>query len=143
MSFTDASLMPIILHGNSVRLEPLSLDHLDGLCEVGLDPEIWRWIPVPITTSEEMRNYVETALRWQADGTALPFATVLNETNQVVGSTRFANIDRENKHMEIGWTWIGKPWQRTAVNTEAKYLMLRHAFETARLHSRRIQNRFT
>ena len=76
-----------------------------------------------------MRNYVETALRLQAEGTALPFATVLNETDQVVGSTRFANIDRENKHMEIGWTWIGKAWQRTAVNTEAKYLMLRHAFE--------------
>jgi len=121
---------PIILAGTQVRLEPLSLDHLDGVCAIGLDPEIWRWAPVPITTREEMRNYVETALRWQIEGTALPFATVLNETNQVVGSTRFANIDRENKHLEIGWTWIGKPWQRTAVNTEAKYLMLRHAFET-------------
>jgi N-acetyltransferase len=118
-----------ILQGIHVRLEPLSLDHLEGLCEVGLDPEIWRWAPKPITTCEEMRNYVETALRWQAEGTALPFATVLNETDQIVGSTRFANIDRENKHVEIGWTWIGKPWQRTAVNTEAKYLMLRHAFE--------------
>jgi len=122
-------ITPIILQGTPVRLEPLSLDHLDGLCAVGLDPEIWRWAPTPITTREEMRNYVETALRWQAEGTALPFATVLNETDQIVGSTRFANIDRENKHMEIGWTWIGKPWQRTAVNTEAKYLMLRHAFE--------------
>ncbi len=117
------------LQGSHIRLEPLSLDHLDGLCQVGLDPEIWRWAPVPITTSEEMRNYVETALRWQAEGTTLPFATVLNETNQTVGSTRFANIDRENKHMEIGWTWIGRTWQRTAVNTEAKYLMLRHSFE--------------
>jgi len=76
-----------------------------------------------------MRTYVETALQWQAEGSALPFATILNETDQIVGSTRFANIDREHKHMEIGWTWIGKPWQRTAVNTEAKYLMLRHAFE--------------
>jgi len=120
---------PKILQGNYIRLEPLSLEHLDGLCEIGLDQEIWRWSPAPITTSEEMRSYIATALRWQAEGTALPFATVLNETNQVVGSTRFANIDRENKHMEIGWTWIGKPWQRTAVNTEAKYLMLCHAFE--------------
>jgi len=122
-------ITPVILQGNYIRLESLSLEHLDGICEVGLDPEIWRWAPVPITTREEMRNYVETALRWQVEGTALPFATVLNETNQVVGSTRFANIDRANKHMEIGWTWIGKLWQRTAVNTEAKYLMLRHAFE--------------
>src|SRR6476469_56764 len=120
---------PIILAGTQVRLEPLSLDYLEGLCAIGLDPEIWRWAPVPITTREEMRNYVETALRWQVEGTALPFATVLNETNQVVGSTRFANIDRANKHLEIGWTWIGKPWQRTVVNTEAKYLMLCHAFE--------------
>lgn len=120
----------IILQGTHVRLEPLSLDHLAGLCEVGLDPELWRWAPEPITTRAEMRTYVETALRWQDEGTALPFATVLDETDQVVGSTRFANIDREHKHMEIGWTWIGKPWQRTAVNTEAKYLMLRHAFET-------------
>jgi RimJ/RimL family protein N-acetyltransferase len=122
-------IMPIILPGLHVRLEPLSLVHLDGLCEVGLDPEIWRWAPVPITSRAEMRNYVETALGWQAEGTALPFATLLSETHQIVGSTRFANIDRENKHMEIGWTWIGKPWQRTAANTEAKYLMLRHAFE--------------
>ncbi|MDQ1605526.1 MAG: N-acetyltransferase [Actinomycetota bacterium] len=122
--------MPIILQGTHVRLEPLSPDHLDGLCEVGLDPAIWRWAPVPITNREEMRRYLETALRWQTEGTAMPFATVLNETDQVVGSTRFANIDRENKHMEIGWTWIGKAWQRTAVNTEAKYLLLRHAFET-------------
>lgn len=121
---------PIILQGTQVRLEPLSLDHLDGLCEVGLDPELWRWIPVPLTNREEMRRYVETALRWQAEGIAMPFATVLDESDHVVGSTRFANIDHENKHMEIGWTWIGKPWQRTVVNTEAKYLMLRHAFET-------------
>jgi N-acetyltransferase len=123
-------LVPIILRGKHIRLEPLSFDHLDDLSQVGLDPEIWRWAPVPITAREEMRNYVETALRWQVEGTALPFATVLNETNQVVGSTRFANIDRPNKHLEIGWTWIGKPWQRTVVNTEAKYLMLCHAFET-------------
>lgn len=120
----------IILQGTQVRLEPLSLNHLEGLCEVGLDPELWRWNPVPITNCEEMRRYVETALSWQAGRSAMPFATVLNETDQVVGSTRFANIDREHKHMEIGWTWISKPWQRTAVNTEAKYLMLRHAFET-------------
>lgn len=123
-------ITPLILQGTCVRLEPLTLDHFDGLYAAGLEPEIWRWAPVPITNREEMRRYVETALRWQAEGTAMPFATVLNETDQVVGSTRFGNIDRENKHLEIGWTWIGLPWQRTAVNSEAKYLMLRHAFET-------------
>jgi RimJ/RimL family protein N-acetyltransferase len=123
-------ISPSTLQGRHVRLEPLSLDHLDGLCEVGLDPELWRWIPVPITNRDEMRRYVETALRWYAEGTAMPLAIVLNETDQVVGSSRFANIDRENRHVEIGWTWIGTPWQGTAVNTEAKYLMLQHAFET-------------
>src|ERR1051325_9926431 len=119
----------LTLRGKHIRLEPLSLEHLSGLVEVGLDREIWRWAPDPITNSEQMRTYVETALRGQSEGTVLPFATVLNETNGVIGSTRFANIDRANRHVEIGWTWIAPAWQRTAVNTEAKYLMLRHAFE--------------
>jgi len=122
-------MTPVRLDGKHIRLEPLSLEHLSGLSQVGLDAEIWRWAPEPITSSEEMRTYVETALRGQAEGTVLPFATVLNETDQVIGSTRFANFDRGNRHVEIGWTWIGTPWQRTAVNTEAKYLMLQHAFE--------------
>ena len=77
-----------------------------------------------------MGRYVETALRWQAEGTALPFATVERRVGTVVGSTRFGNIDRPNRRVEIGWTWLGPRWQRTACNTEAKYLMLRHAFET-------------
>jgi RimJ/RimL family protein N-acetyltransferase len=120
---------PVILKGKHVRLEPLSLTHLDALCEVGLDPALWRWTTSVIQSREEMQRYVETALNWQAEHKALPFATILNQTNRVVGSTRFANIDRENRHVEIGWTWVGVPWQRTPVNTEAKYLMLAYAFE--------------
>lgn len=120
---------PVTLEGNHVRLEPLSLNHLEQLCEVGLEPELWRWTASQVRTREEMGAYVETALKWQAEGTALPFATISKQTGRLVGSTRFANIDRENRHMEIGWTWIASPWQRTAINTEAKYLMLRHAFE--------------
>lgn len=76
-----------------------------------------------------MRTYIKTALDWQAIGTALPFVTIWQATNEVVGSTRFGNIDTGNHRVEIGWTWIGKPWQRTPVNTEAKFLMLQHAFE--------------
>ncbi len=121
---------PITLAGNHVRLEPLSLDHLEGLCDVGLESKLWRWTTSSIRTSEDMRNYVETALGCQAAGTALPFATFSANIGRVVGSTRFANIDRSNRRVEIGWTWVGSSWQRTAVNTEAKYLMLRHAFET-------------
>jgi RimJ/RimL family protein N-acetyltransferase len=121
---------PVILDGQSVRLEPLSLDHLAGLCEIGLDEELWRWIPIPIRTPDQMRAYIETALKWQADGIALPFATIYKPANRVIGSSRFGNIDKPNHRAEIGWTFVGQSWQRTMVNTEAKYLMLRHAFET-------------
>src|SRR5438874_11597409 len=87
-------------------------------------------LPLPVRTPEEMRAYIETALSEQAAGTALPFATIERASGRAIGSTRYGNIDRSNRRVEIGWTWIARPWQRTAVNTEAKYLMLRHAFET-------------
>ena len=119
-----------MLDGRFVRLEPLSFEHLDGLCEAGLDASFWEWIPNPVRNRDGMRDYIETALDEQARGVSIPYATVLSETGQVVGSTRFANIGRYDRRVEIGWTWIGVPWQRTAVNTEAKYLMLEYAFET-------------
>ncbi|MBZ5608757.1 MAG: GNAT family N-acetyltransferase [Acidobacteriia bacterium] len=124
-----AELTPVLLEGTHVRLEPLTLEHLDALCEVGLDEELWRWIPIQVRTREEMRAYIQLALELQAAGSALPFATIERSTGRAVGSTRYMNIDRPNRHVEIGATWIGRPWQRTAINTEAKYLMLRHAFE--------------
>jgi RimJ/RimL family protein N-acetyltransferase len=133
----DRKLLPMVvepvrLEGQDIRLEPLSLHHHAQLCEVGLDDELWRWIPQAVGTPDEMRAYIETALEGQAAGTALPFATIARATGRAIGSTRFGNIDRANRHVEIGWTWLGKKWQRTAANTEAKYLMLRHAFETWR-----------
>jgi len=121
---------PVILEGAHVRLEPLRPAHVEPLCAVGLDPEIWRWTQSQVGDREQMREYVETALRWQAEGTALPFVTVEKGSGTVVGSTRFANIDPANRRVEIGWTWLGRAWQRTACNTEAKHLMLGHAFET-------------
>ncbi|MEP6920438.1 MAG: GNAT family N-acetyltransferase [bacterium] len=121
---------PVTLQGDHVRLEPLTLDHLDSLCEFGLDPELWRFTTTQLRNREDMREYVETALRAQQEGTALPFVTIDLESGQVIGCTRFANIDSHHRHMEIGWTWVGVPWHRTVVNTEAKYLMLRHAFDT-------------
>ncbi len=123
-------IQQVTLQGRQVRLEPLTLNHLDGLCEIGLDPELWRWIPTPVKSRDDMLDYIRLALRWQTDGTALPFATVEQSSGRVIGSTRYMNIDKPNRHVEIGATWIGRPWQRTVVNTEAKYLMLRHAFET-------------
>jgi RimJ/RimL family protein N-acetyltransferase len=121
---------PIALEGQFVRLEPLLESHHAALCEAGLDPDLWEWIPYRATTADEMRVYIRSALDAQAAGTALPFATIERATARVVGSTRYMNIDVPNRRVEIGATWIAKPWQRSAINTEAKYLMLLHAFET-------------
>jgi RimJ/RimL family protein N-acetyltransferase len=122
-------IQPVILEGRHVRLEPLSLAHVPHLCKVGLDQDLWRITMTLIRDEEEMRRYVEMALRHQAEGTALPFATIDKKSNRVAGSSRYGNIDRANRRLEIGWTWLGKEFQRTHVNTEAKYLMLKHAFE--------------
>jgi RimJ/RimL family protein N-acetyltransferase len=121
---------PLILEGRRVRLEPLRLDHQGRLCEVGLDEDLWRWTTTRISTPEEMRLYIETALEEEAAGMSLPFATIEKASGRVIGSTRYGNIDRANRRVEIGWTWIGRSYQRTPANTEAKYLMLRQAFET-------------
>lgn len=122
---------PVTLEGRFVRLEPLTLEeHHAALSEVGLDEDLWRLIPQPVTTPEEMRAYISTALEGQAKGLFLPFATIEKSSGKAIGSTRYANIDMEHRHVEIGWTWVARAWQRTAINTEAKYLMLRHAFET-------------
>ncbi len=123
------NLAPIVLEGRHVRLEPLRLDHHDAFSKIGLDEEIWRWFPQPVHSREDMQAYIRTALQWQAEGTALPFATIERNSGCAIGSTRFMNIDQANRKVEIGSTWIAPAWQRTAANTEAKYLMLRHAFE--------------
>jgi RimJ/RimL family protein N-acetyltransferase len=125
------SLDPVLLQGRHVRLEPLSHNHLPGLLAVGLDPVLWKWTLNKVNGPADLEQYVETALAEQRAGSSLPFATVLQSNGQVIGSTRFGNISLPNKRVEIGWTWIGRPWQRTAANTEAKLLMLTHAFEVA------------
>ena len=121
---------PVTLEGRHVRLEPLSLDHVDALVRVGLDPELWRWTLSRIDSREDLQRYIDTALGLQREGHALPFAIVSRQAGQPVGSTRYGSIDRVNCRVEIGWTWVGRAWQRTAINTESKYLLLRHAFET-------------
>jgi N-acetyltransferase len=121
---------PVMLEGAHVRLEPLSRAHLPGLCEVGLEEELWRWIPTRMRMAADMSAYVELALKEQVDGQSLPFAQIERATGRVIGSTRYMNIERVHHRVEIGCTWIGLEWQRSAVNTEAKYLLLRHAFET-------------
>ena len=127
-------IRPVVLTGRLVQLEPLSLDQVDGLCRHGLDPQLWRWIPSPVGTPDEMRAYVEAALADQARGVALPFVIRDRSSGQIVGNTRFGNIAAADRRLEIGWTWVAASHQRTGVNTEAKTLLLTHAFEALGAH---------
>ena len=127
---TEMVVFPVTLEGIHVRLEPLAKAHLKGLAEIGLDEELWRWIPTPVRTMEEMAAYIATALKEQEQGMSQPFAIIEKASGRAIGSTRYGNIDRPHHRVEIGWTWVARGWQRTATNTEAKYLLLRHAFET-------------
>lgn len=120
---------PVSLEGSHVRLEPLAQSHHAGLCEVGLDPQIWKLVVHNIATPQQMREYIEQRQAALRNGTELAFATIDKRSGRVVGSTRFMNVDGPNRRVEIGGTFVARPWQRTVVNTEAKYLMLRHAFE--------------
>lgn len=122
---------PVVLEGRHVRLEPLDLGrHWDGLLAVGLEPSLWRFTVSKVDGPEALRRYFDTAIEEQSRGVAVPFATVDRASGRVAGTTRFANIVREYRRAEIGWTWLGPEFQRTALNTEAKLLMLTHAFET-------------
>lgn len=120
---------PVVLEGEFVRLEPLKIEHFDALCEVGMDESLWKLTANVVEKTEDLRRYVESALNDFEKGIALPFVTIDRAQNKIVGSTRFGNIDTHNRKTEIGWTWINPAWQRTYINSEAKLLMLTHAFE--------------
>jgi len=114
-----------------VRLEPIRHEHAEMFWEVAKDDldDIFRWIPYRMQTRDDFQKLIDKIFAEQERGESLAFATVEKKSGQTVGSTRFMNIDRANRRVEIGSTWIVPAWQRTAVNSEAKYLMLRHAFE--------------
>jgi N-acetyltransferase len=122
-------LTPRTLDGRIVRLEPLTESHIPALSEVAFDPDLWSVTTTNLRDASDLRRYVDEALQLQRAGTALAFATIHKPSNHVVGSSRFGNYDAANRKVEIGWTWVARPWQRTAVNAEAKLLMLRCAFE--------------
>jgi N-acetyltransferase len=124
---TVTTVEPVTLRGSRVVLEPMRTDHAEALAGIGLEPELWRWIPSSVTTVDDMRAYVAQALEEQRQGVSLPFVIIAQ--GQVAGSTRYGNIDLANRRLEIGWTWVAPAYQRTAVNTEAKLLLLTHAFE--------------
>src|ERR1700735_3280043 len=134
MSSTTAPLdivALVTLQGSVVRLEPIRSDHANLFWQAAKDAldNIFQWIPYRMKTPEDFGHLIEKALAEQERGESVVFATIECSSGQVIGSTRFMNIDRANRRVEIGSTWIAPAWQRTAVNTEAKYLMLRHAFE--------------
>lgn len=119
-----------VLSGTHVRLEPLEATHLDALIAAGSDPAIWTWYPDSAATPDGMRRFVDVSLAARAAGTALPFVQIDVASGAVIGSTRFGAFDHRHRRAEIGWTWLAPAYQRTPINTESKYLMLRHAFET-------------
>jgi RimJ/RimL family protein N-acetyltransferase len=124
------------LEGRHVRLEPLRREHAALFWEVANDraEDTFRWMPYRMQTEDDLLRYVDKAFADQERGESVVFATIERAAGRVAGSTRFMNIDRANRRVEIGSTWLAPAWQRTAINSEAKYLMMRHAFETWGCH---------
>ena len=121
---------PVVLSGEVVRVEPLDKVHANDLLAAAADPAIWRYLPsLQPTTLEQIRAWIDEAAALAATGDQLPFAIVERETGRAVGSTRFLEIRPAWRTLEIGWTWLAREAQRTRVNTETKYLLLRHAFD--------------
>src|SRR5689334_18393026 len=123
--------VPVTLEGQVVRLEPLRPEHESLFWEAAKNDlaDIFRWIPYPMQSPDDFHRYMDRAFDEQHSGQSLVFATIERASGTVIGSTRFMNIDVPNRKAEIGSTWIASAWQRTACNTEAKFLMLQHAFE--------------
>lgn len=124
------NVTPITLEGQHVRLEPLKLAHQDGLNAAAGDGELWNTDVTIIPRAEGMRDYIRFALDGLAQGNQLPFVIVRRSTEEIVGATRFYEIRPQDRAAAIGYTWLAKRAQRTPINTEAKLLLLTHAFET-------------
>ena len=125
-------ISPVILEGQHVRLEPLSQAHEESLIAAAVDGELWNSTVTVVPSSATMGAYIASALDAQAQGHELPFVIIRKSSGQVVGSTRFCCIERDHRRVEIGYTWLAASSQRTEVNTEAKLLLLTHAFERLR-----------
>jgi N-acetyltransferase len=127
----------VTLEGRRVRLEPLAPAHLAGLVAAGGDPETWAWMHGPLTSAPAMEAWLEDALRAREAGTEVPFAVLDAAAGRVLGSTRYLAIAPAHRRLEIGWTWLAPAAQGTGANTEAKLLLLEHAFE--RLGAMRVE----
>ena len=129
MNVATMDIQPVTLTGRYVELAPLSWDHLPRAVDLCVGQDLFRWFPKELRTAEDVRGYFAEAFEAQKAGTALPFSTFDRATGQLVGGSRYMAIERAHRRLEIGSTWIAKAWQRSHVNTEAKLLMLEHAFE--------------
>lgn len=122
---------PVVLEGKHVRLEPMSEAHVPALAEIGVGQDFWDFMVYGDMDSEDdMRGWVDDILARAEKGTDLPFVAIHLESGRVAGATRYLNIMPNDRGLEIGGTWYGLDFQRTAVNTECKYLLMTHAFET-------------
>jgi len=126
---TKRWIQPITLAGNYAILEPLSLEHLEGIKEAVQDGELWKLWFTSIPAPDRAEEYINIALDMRDNKGALPFIIREKESNTIIGSTRYFNVDEVNQRLEIGHTWYAESYQRTAVNTECKYMLLSHAFE--------------
>ena len=127
----NLEVKPVVLEGRHVRLEPMTEAHISALAEIGVGQDFWDFMVYgDMKTEEDMRGWVMDILSRAKKGTDLPFVAIHLESGRVAGATRYLNIMPHDRGLEIGGTWYGLDFQRTAVNTECKYLLLKHAFET-------------
>ena len=130
MNTEDLWKRPVTLEGKIVRLEPMTADHLDGLSLAGKDESIWKYMLYgDLTNQDNMSAWVDSILQLQAAGTDLPFTVIHLASGRVAGATRYLEMRPTHRSVEIGGTWYSPEFQRTAVNTECKYLLLKYAFE--------------
>jgi RimJ/RimL family protein N-acetyltransferase len=120
------------LTGTTVELRPLQHEHAQALLDAAADGELWNLTLTVVPGPETIGSYIAAALDGRAAGTVMPYVIALRESGAIVGSTRFWKIDRANRKLEIGHTWLSESMQRSAVNTEAKYLLLSYAFDVLR-----------
>lgn len=123
-------ILPVVLIGDSVKIQPMEDDHVQELFDAGNNPAIWAYMPIKVQSIEDMKHHVDGALQAREQGSEFPFVIFDKDSGKIVGSTRFLNISISNRNLEIGWTWLSPTVWRTRINTECKYLLLRHCFET-------------
>ena len=124
-----AALGPVTLTGRHLRLEPMRAGHAPALLEAGRDPEIWAWMPARPTTRAAMEAWLQKAMNAESQGREYPFVVVRLADDRIIGSTRYLAVEEEDRTVEIGWTWYSPDAWGGVVNPEAKYLLMRHAFE--------------